>query len=406
MNHRGTLITAGWLAACTSAGAIAGCGEGEPERPGQTDGVSDGCAFEPGTFDSFDQAVSVFLADHGLAGASAAVVHERCGSVHVQGYGAHASDRLYLMASASKVPSAGILLRLADRGLLDLDAPIGQYLAAPGGKPELTVAMLVSNSSGLIGLVDNPLYAPYRCQYQAQGSLGDCALTIYTADDSADRAAPDSSFHYGGGQWQLAGGIAEAVSGLRWDELVEETYRQPCGLRRLGYTNPFGIAVQTGGLRSIFDYPAFFQADTRNLPASDNPSVEGGLFSDVSEYGRLLLMHLRGGECDVGRVLSESSATRMRFDRILEAYSGSTAGQAGRTAGGDSGAFAGYGLGWWIDREHPGVFADPGLYGSFPWLDLPRGYGAIIALEADGTLGAQLWASAKPALDRVFDARR
>jgi hypothetical protein len=66
-------------------------------------------------------------------------------------------------------------------------------------------------------------------------------------------------------------------------------------------------------------------------------------------------------------------------------------------------AFAGYGLGWWIDRAAPGVVADPGLYGAFPWLDIERGYGALVAIEADGDVGAALFATAKPILDRVFD---
>jgi hypothetical protein len=64
----------------------------------------------------------------------------------------------------------------------------------------------------------------------------------------------------------------------------------------------------------------------------------------------------------------------------------------------------GYGLGWWIDRKHPGVFADPGLYGAFPWLDLPRGYGALVAIQSKGDVGGQLWATIKPVLDELFDA--
>jgi CubicO group peptidase (beta-lactamase class C family) len=196
------------------------------------------------------------------------------------------------------------------------------------------------------------------------------------------------------------------VSGSSWDELVEDTYRAPCGLQRLAYNNPFSLARQAGGLSSAFAYPAVFQGDPQNLSPTDNPSIEGGLYSSAEDYGRILLMHLRGGECDEGRVLSEATVARMRADRILAVYSGNSAAQAGRPAGGAVGAFEGYGLGWWIDRQRPGIFADPGLYGTFPWLDLPRGYGAIIALEADGMIGAQLWSSAKPALDRVFDVPR
>lgn len=394
--QRHPIPLAAWFCAC----AVTACGESSPGGGPDLD-----CDFDPAGFEAFDAAISSFLSAHGLAGASAAVVHERCGSVHVQGYGAYAPDRSYLLASASKVTSVGVLMQLADRGLLDFDAPIGEYMEAAGGKPELTLAMLVSNSSGLVGLVDNPFYRPYRCQYQTSGSLSECAESIYTADDAADRQPPDTSFHYGGGQWQLAGGIAERVSGLSWNDLVRATYA-PCRLRSFGYGNPFARGSEGEGLRGIFDYPASFRGDPANLAPTENPSVEGGAFGSVEDYAGVLLMHLRGGRCDDGTALSRAAVARMQVDRILEIYGGSTAGQAGRTAAGDIGAFEGYGLGWWIDRRHPGVFADPGLYGTFPWLDVPRGYGAVIALEADGTLGAQLWATVKPGLDQLFDTAR
>jgi CubicO group peptidase (beta-lactamase class C family) len=354
-------------------------------------------------FSEFDSAVGRFVHARGLKGASAVLVHARCGIVHIAGYGEYAADRSYLVGSSSKIVSAGILMRLADEGLVDLDAPIGQYLSGwtPGGKPELTLAQLLSNSAGLVGLVDNPLYRPYACQYRDRGTLSECAKSIYTADDGDDREAPDTAFRYGGGQWQLAGGIAEAVSGKSWSELVVETYAEPCDAAEMGYTNQFSKAGQAGGIGAALEYPEFFQADPANLPATDNPNVEGGLFITAEHYGKLLLMHLRGGSCANGRVLSEEAVARMQVDRILEEYNGSTAGMAG-TANGGMG-LEGYGLGWWIDRVHVGVFADPGVYGAFPWLDLRRQYGGFLVLEADGSTGAALWASVKALADHQFD---
>jgi CubicO group peptidase (beta-lactamase class C family) len=341
-------------------------------------------------FDAFDEVVAGFVEDQGLEGASAVVVDRDGGPVHVQGYGAFDADRLYLIASSSKILSVGVLMRLADQGLIDVDEPIGNYLEDPfgEGKPALTVAELLSNSSGLVSLTDDPLYAPYLCQYLRAGTLSDCAAQIYTADDAADRVEPDTEFHYGGGQWQLAGGVAEVTSGKTWPELIDETYVEPCGVDSLGYTNQFQD--------SALAYPADFGGDVANLTATENPSVEGGAYITVEDYGQLLLMHLRGGLCGETRVLSEEAVERMRVDRILEEYDGTT---------GAGGPLEGYGLGWWIDRENTGVFMDPGAYGAIPWLDLDRGYGAFIALEATSELGVELALEAKPALDAIFDAR-
>jgi CubicO group peptidase (beta-lactamase class C family) len=351
-------------------------------------------------FRAFDEAVGAFLIKNGLRGASGAVVHKDCGAVHTQGYGEFGTDRLYLVGSSSKIVSAGVLMQLADQGNIDLDASIGQYVAlwGDGGKPELEVAQMLSNSSGLVSLTDNPIYVPYLCQYRTTGSLSDCAQMIYTANDADKRIPPDTEFHYGGAQWQLAGGIAELLSGKPWVDLVRDTYAV-CNVPSLGFTNPFSLNGPGGSL----DYPPSFQGAPENLPSTDNPSVEGGLYIDAPDYGKLLLMHLRDGQCDRGRVLSERAVRRMREDRILAVYDGTTAGMAGRTTGAT--AFAGYGLGWWVDREHPGVFADPGLYGAFPWLDLNRDYGAFIAIEGDsGQTGGAMYAAVKPVLDAAFDA--
>src|ERR1044071_9482940 len=100
----------------------------------------------------------------------------------------------------------------------------------------------------------------------------------------------------------------------------------------------------------------------------------------------------------------------MQEDRILAKYNGSTSGTAAAATGSDAaasaGALDGYGMGWWIDRVHDGVFADPGAYGAFPWLDLPRNYGAFLVIESNAGIGAQLWVAVKPALDEVFDSMK
>jgi CubicO group peptidase (beta-lactamase class C family) len=392
--HVGRLASAATLSVVGISLGLSGswaCGDDLTAAATDVDaGASEPDAEQPGEFDAFDQVVAAFVEAQGLEGASAVVVDRDSGVVHVQGYGAFDPGRLYLIASSSKILSVGVLMRLADQGLVDVDEPIGTYLEDPfgEGKPELTLAQLLSNSSGLVSLTDDPLYAPYLCQYLRAGTLSDCAETIYTADDAADRVEPDTEFHYGGGQWQLAGGVAEVVSGQTWAELIDETYVQPCGVESLGYTNQFQD--------SALAYPEDFDGDVANLTPTDNPSVEGGAYITVEDYGALLLMHLRGGMCGDTPALSQEAVERMRVDRILEEYGGTT---------GAGGPLEGYGLAWWIDRANPGVFMDPGAYGAIPWLDVGRGYGAFIALEATSELGVELALQAKPALDAIFDAR-
>ena len=100
---------------------------------------------------------------------------------------------------------------------------------------------------------------------------------IYSADDSADIVPPDTEFRYGSGQWQLAGGIAEVVSGRSWAELIDETYVEPCGLDVLAYTNHYlAMFVRGGSMEGAVAYPGFIDGDLANIPGASNPNMEGG----------------------------------------------------------------------------------------------------------------------------------
>ena len=99
------------------------------------------------------------------------------GVVHEDYWGEFSADRISLVASSSKMITAGVLLHLADEGLLDMDAPVAAAVDWGAGNPTITPAQLVSSSSGLVGLLDDPSYPPYVCQFLVAGTLQDCAAT-------------------------------------------------------------------------------------------------------------------------------------------------------------------------------------------------------------------------------------
>jgi CubicO group peptidase (beta-lactamase class C family) len=206
----------------------------------------------------------------------------------------------------------------------------------------------------------------------------------------ANNRPPDQTFRYGGSQWQLAGAVGETASGKTWAELIRETYAA-CDVPSLGFTNPYGQP----GVPAL-GYPSF-DATQSKLPVTNNPSIEGGAYSAAPDYAKLLLMHLRDGKCGNTSVLSPAAVAAMQKDRVM-AYGGtpSTSATAGATP-----IFTGYGLGWWIGDQ---LVADPGVYGAFPYLDVKRGYGAIIMLEVSSQVGVQLGLASKPALDTIFDS--
>jgi CubicO group peptidase (beta-lactamase class C family) len=368
----------------------------------------------PPNFDPFDQAIEAAIAAHNQAnptqpiqGASAAIVDREHGLVHSKGYGAFAPDRLYMVASASKVLSTGVLMRLADQGMIDLDKPISTYLGAWGQhKTNVTTTQLLSNSSGLPSLEETVRaffdrapeallrFLPHYCQFQAAGSLATCAQSIYSDDHPANNRPPDEVFRYGGSQWQLVGGLAEQVSGKSWGALVAETYAA-CDVRSIGYTNQFQ--------ESPLAYPPKFQANAANATVTANPSIEGGGYITAPDYAKVLLMHLRGGKCGSEQVLSEAAVARMEHDRVsgADGYAPEVGTGANVTDG--SYRYPGYGLGWWVDAPN-GFITDPGAYGAYPTLDRPRGYASLILVEMTPDVGKALADATRPVLISIYDA--
>ncbi len=336
---------------------------------------------EPERFDftAVSPIVETFIGERQLNGAALVIVHRDYGIVGHQFWGVFDQNRVSLIASSSKMVTAGVLLRLQDDGLLDINTPIAEYVPWAGDHPEITTAQLLSNSSGLPGLLATAAYPEYLCVFTHDTTLQACAEAVMTtsADDAVVRP-PDTGFDYGGAQWQVAGAVAEVVSGKSWTELINEFFVEPCGLEVFGFNNHFS-QIPTNG----FSYPPAFNADPSALVESENPNMEGGAYTNTTDYASLLLMHLRDGKCGDNQVLSVEALAAMHSDRIAAAYNGDAIGSG-----------SGYGMGWWVDRA-TGRRSDGGAFGSVPWLDLEDGYGALLLTESDnGTasmLAAQLY---------------
>ena len=200
--------------------------------------------------------------------------------------------------------------------------------------------------------------------------------------------SPDTEFRYGGAQWQVAGGVAEAVTGQTWFQLFDTIYAEPCGLTASGFSHQLLFGASG-------NYPFGFDGDLERLRPTDNPFIEGGMYTTIDDYGRLLLMHLQGGVCGQTRVHPEETIERMHADRILQAYQGWT-GQP---------SLGGYGMGWWVDRRREGWVSDPGAYGSYPYLDKARGIAVFTVLEMSIREGFELHRRIRPVVERAVDAQ-
>ncbi len=332
---------------------LAACSDGSDNNPNRPPRYN---------FSAVDARLQQFLEEsERYDGISITLVDRAQGTVHEAAFGDHTTDIVVMLASVSKVPSVSLLMALDDDESLDYDveAPIEHYLPWPGVYGDRTTAQLVSNTSGIPGLSGLAHYGPHLCQYSPAFQLQECARQIY-AWELPGTQPPDTTWDYGGSQWQLAGAAAEVVSNSSWRQAFDEYIAGPCELEVFQYGN-------------MLDNPDSWNGHPDSLRGLDNPSVEAGAIANLQDYAKLLLMHLNGGLCGETRVLAEASVAAMRVDR------GGKHGQP-------------YGLGWWIvpgeNGADPYLFWDPGAYGSVAWIDTARMIGGFVAIDDYTTISS------------------
>ena len=323
-------------------------------------------------------------------GGSMIIVDETAGVIHKSAFGNQSEDSVVLLASTSKVPTVTLLMALHEDDAnvnFDISAPITNYLPWLGvWDSAITTENLVSNRSGIPGLFNifiRPAdYAPHLCQFLPAGTLLECAETLFTTPlPNLPSTKPDTAFDYGGSQWQLAGGVAELVGGGTWHQLWDQYIAEPCGLQVARFGNNLSLADSWDG-------------NPDSLVGLANPNIEGGMMSDLDDYAKLISLHLNDGACGGNQVLSPEGVAFMRKDRSPE---------------------VGYGMGWWIKAPKQGgsvyLYDDPGYYGSISWIDIERGYGAVVFFEeytgtAGGVGSGGVTSQLIPIIEEALDAVR
>jgi len=154
-------------------------------------------------------------------------------------------DTRFLVGSISKWVSAVTVLRLADMGKLDLDAPIGRHLGelpAPNGA--VTLRQLMSNRSGIPNGLAEALKKDRAVEKLEIGPV-EAALRFGAG---APVSPPDEQWDYSFTNWILVAAVVERATKKTFTEVVEELVLAPSGVRdtsfaATGYEDEVGMAV-------------------------------------------------------------------------------------------------------------------------------------------------------------------
>jgi CubicO group peptidase (beta-lactamase class C family) len=232
----------------------------------------------------------------------------------------------FLWFSMTKIVTATAAMMLADRGALDLDAPvIGRVpemgvLRGPGSL--ITARHLLAHSSGLANPPPvrwvRPAAAPPPGSREFLGRLLHRHRRL--------RFRPGDTASYSNLGYLVLGELIASCSGQPFCEFVQHELLEPLGMTRTGFEHAHAPAdIATGYWRlpmggrtalRLFLPPGIVGQRAGGLvdfgPFYVNGPPYGGLVGDVRDAARFLALHLGQGSAGGQRLLSAQAAAAMR----------------------------------------------------------------------------------------------
>jgi CubicO group peptidase (beta-lactamase class C family) len=296
-------------------------------------------------------------------------------------------DTVFPWGSMTKMATGTAIMQLVDQGLVDLDAPVSDYLDYFPAEYGITVRQLLDHSSGLREPVDFLL--PSLTLDGQPLADPDLVAKAYLESITGPIFEPGSASTYGNPNFVLLGQVVAEVSGQPFVEYVKEHILVPLGMENTDFTYsnqamiakaaapalPADIAEelislldrargQGDGADFIREVDDQFAWMTRYNVLAAN----GGLKGPATEALRFVQMHLNGGELDGVRILSPEAVA------LMQVMQKST-----------TGVPLGYGAAWRIfdEAEHPFVEHDGGGWGLWAKMRLYPKEGLAIVLMSN-----------------------
>lgn len=254
-----------------------------------------------------------------LPGASVAIVHEDT-LVFASGFGVadvdtgapfSATTPTYI-ASGSKAFLGLVIADLAEKGELDLHAPVGStYLGdldqgKLGAFASVTLHELLTHTHGINGDAIS-----FRTAY-----TGDMSAELFWQIASQLPAEEDgNAFNYSNFGYVAAGYVLQRHLGLPWQDIVDQYVFEELGMHH-------STARVSDLMEMEFAKPHIWYGETRRIPLYKRDAsmhAAGGHFSTAEDMSRWLIANMNAGEVDgVQTVHSRAVKTILRPQAKLE----------------------------------------------------------------------------------------
>ena len=261
----------------------------------------------------FDELISAQLQDLHIAGATLAVVGN--GSVLLtKGYGYRniapsrpvlADETLFRVASISKTFVATAVMQLVENGTLDLNANVNTYLETfkvPDTFPEpVTLTHLLTHTAGF-----EENYVP---------------ITVYTdnnlpsleeilTEEIPARVWPvGEASAYSNWGYALAGYIIQEMSGIRFEDYIDEYILQPLGMEHSSFYQDLPYPLDRDHSRGyVYDDDSGF---IPQYPEIMTIPPAGGLSTTATDMAVFMLANLQNGTYNGHRILENETIQEM-----------------------------------------------------------------------------------------------
>lgn len=135
----------------------------------------------------------------------------------------------YQIASLSKPFTSAAILLLAERGALDLNAPLSKVLPDYPNGEKLTIHHLLSHRSGIPNINEFPEYDEIQLKPHSTAEL------VSYFKDKPLGFTPGAKHEYSNSNYNLLAHVIERVSGQSYGEFINREILEPLGLRETGH---------------------------------------------------------------------------------------------------------------------------------------------------------------------------
>lgn len=194
----------------------------------------------------------------------------------------------FRLASITKQFTAAAILLLAERGKLDLEAPLKKYFTdAPPAWDAVTVLELLNHTSGIPDYLSAPDYAATKALPATPQQL------LARFRDRPLDFAPGTRWAYSNSGYVLLGLLIEKLGGMSYADFLSQNIFEPLGMRDSGYDDGQAVIPRlASGYRRGYGpiVPAQFRHQSTLYAAGGLYSTTGDLLRwDRALYGGKLL---------------------------------------------------------------------------------------------------------------------